>query len=158
MRASLMQTIHRLRRGSIEVQLPSLRRHAEAMSGSREAAEAYVDAVMDIVTAEHGALPPASSARVGLFKLYTRLYAHLFNQEQRAGTRARQVLLLVLMEGFSNEEAAEVLNVSMAEVITILKSAGCATPEFNRSGAVGDRRPTRPLHRSIRMSPLAAAC
>ncbi|MBP7337476.1 hypothetical protein [Niveispirillum sp.] len=157
MHASFIKTIDRLRRDAIDAELPSLRRHAEAMSDNRASADVYVAAVTDILSTDLSALPAASSAKVGLFKLYTRLYAHLFNAEQRAEARARQVLLLVMMEGFSNGEAAEILDLSMAQVIAILKSAGCTTPELNRTRAAGNRGAVRRVVRSVRVSPPANA-
>lgn len=170
MRNTLMPTFHRLRFGTkqcgeegspgsdaVRACLPSLRRHAEAMSGTLDAAEAYMAAMMDILAIDRSALPVASSPKVALFKLYTRLYAHLCNQGQLAQARMRQILLLVLMEGFSNREAAEVLDVSMAEVVTILKAAGCTKPESRWDNA-GTHGKGRPGYRPIRMSTLGAAC
>ncbi|MFV3127298.1 hypothetical protein [Niveispirillum sp. KHB5.9] len=170
MRNSLVPTLHRLRFGIkqhgedcvsgsdvVRACLPSLRRHAEAMSGNQDSADAYMAAMMDILAIDRSPLPVASSPKVALFKLYTRLYAHLCNQRQPAQARMRQVLLLVLMEGFSNREAAEILDVSMVEVVTILRAAGCTKPESLWDNA-GTRGKGRPVYRPIRMSSLGAAC
>lgn len=75
-------------------------------------------AVMDILTMDETALPSASDSQVALFKLYSRLYARLFNQKDPAQTRARQILLLVLMEGFSNRISGCVLSGKNGQAIT----------------------------------------
>lgn len=160
MQNSTMKLIHhpRLPADAPEAHLASLRRHAEAMSGSRESADAYVAAVMDILALDSNALPDASSVKVGLFKLYTRLYAHLLTQGQPFQAQIRQILLLTLMEGFSKKETAEILDVSMAEVVTILKFASGATPDAKRSIPVGHAGKGRPSYRPIRKPALEVAC
>lgn len=160
MQNPLMQLIHHPRSvaGIVEAHFPALRRHAEAMSGSRNAADAYMAAVMDILAVDITALPAASNARIGLFKLYTRLYASLASLEQPAQARARQVLLLVLMEGFSKKDTAEILDVSMAEVVTILKAAGAAMPELTCKGVGVSCGKGRLNYRPIRTSALGVAC
>ncbi len=160
MRTSLMNPFHHLRSdvSVMEAYLPSLHRHAEAMTGSRESAGAYMAAMADILAMDGATLPVASGPRVCLFKLYTRLYATLVNLEDPAQTRARQILLLVLMEGFSNGEAAEILDTSVAEIVTTLKSAGCTKPDASRTRTTGTRNGGRPSYRSIRALTLEAVC
>lgn len=138
MRNSFMQPFYHLRHDS---HLPSLRRFAEAMSGCRDIADIQMAAVIDRLATDTAALPAASSTKVGLFKLY----AGMCPLEQSAQARLRQVLLLVLMAGFSKKETAEILDVAMAEVVTILKSASCV-----RTDRIGTHRPSyRPLRASL---------
>lgn len=160
MRSSLMNPFHHLRSniGVLEAHLPSLHRHAAALSGSQASADAYMAAMADILAMDMTALPDASSTKVSLFKLYTRLYASLFNLEEPLQARARQILLLVLMEGFSNREAAEILGTSVSEIVIILKSAGCTKPESIRTGVMGNRGKDRPGYRSMRGYSSQATC
>ncbi len=160
MRTALMNPFQHLRSdvGVMKAHLPSLRRHAEAMTGSRESADAYMAAMADILALDAAVLPAASSAKTSLFKLYTRLYANLFTREDPAQARARQILLLILMEGFSNREVAEILESSVSEIVTVLKTAGCTKPEATRTRAMGRGGKGRPSYRSIRGATVEAAC
>lgn len=160
MRTSLMHPFHRLRSNLhvVQAHLPALRRHAGALSGSQQSADAHMAAMTDILTMDERALPDASTSKVALFKLYTQLYARLFNLEDPAQTRARQILLLVLIEGFSNREAAEILDTGVAEIVLILRSAGCTKPETVRTSVMAVRGKGRPGYRAIRGPSLQAAC
>lgn len=157
---SLMRPFHHLRSdvSVMETHLISLRRHAEALSGSRDSADAHVAAIMDILDMDRTALPLASSAKVGLFKLYSRLYATLYPLEAPAQVRARQILLLVLMEGFSIRQVAEILETAPAEIVAVLKSAGCTRLEAPRTGTVIPRSKARSVPRVADGPPVQALC
>ncbi|MFV3126988.1 hypothetical protein [Niveispirillum sp. KHB5.9] len=122
----------------VEPHLPALRRHAEAMSGSQASADAYTGALLEILATDSSILPAGSSSKVGLFKLYNRLYANLFNQDRREedgyrqlSWQARQVLFLVLSEDFTIDETADIMDMTASEVEAIVRTGGGATPLYN---------------------------
>ncbi|WDZ75704.1 response regulator [Ensifer adhaerens] len=120
--------------------LPYLRRYARALTGSQTSGDAYVAAVLEALIADTSIFPEASNDRVGLFRLFTSLFGSSsvlvpepvspFAWEKRASINlatvsplARQAFLLVSVEGFRPEEAAEVLDVSADKVGGLLDRA-----------------------------------
>src|SRR5690606_2844126 len=84
--------------------------------------------------------PDCSSDRIGLYRLFSKLFSSLsvptpnvtspFAWEQRATANlaaiapvARQAFLLVSVEDFQPEEAAEILDVDEAEISSLLNQA-----------------------------------
>lgn len=123
---------------SVEPHLPALRRHAEAMSGSQASADAYTAALLEIVATDSSILPAGPDGKVGLFKLYNRLYANLFNQDRLEGDayrwlswQARQVMFLVLSEDFTIDEAADIMDIPTSEVEAIVGTGSGAEPLYN---------------------------
>jgi len=129
--------------------LPYLRRFSRAVTGSQTSGDAYVAATLEALIADTSIFPEASSDRIALYKLFSRLFgstaiaipepASGFAWEQRAARnlaslseRPRQAFLLVSVEGFDNDEAAEVLDVD-AETFTRLLNQ--ASEEISRQVA-----------------------
>jgi DNA-directed RNA polymerase specialized sigma24 family protein len=125
---------------SIAPHLPYLRRFSRAVSGSQQSGDALVAAMLEAIVADVGIFPEASSARVALYRLYAKLFTSVAIRvpddhaqtawEHRAAAnlsalspRPRQAFLLVAVEGFSDEEAAEVLDVDVAEFSALLAQA-----------------------------------
>jgi len=134
---------------TIAPHLPFLRRFSRAVSGSQHSGDALVAAMLEAVIADISIFPKASSDRIALYKLFAQLFTSVSIRvpqetaptawEQRAAAnlgalapRARQAFLLVAVEGFSNDEAAEVLEVSEAEFNELL---GEASSEISRQVA-----------------------
>lgn len=124
----------------IAAHLPYLRRFSRAVTGSQTSGDAYVAAVLEALIANIGLFPKTSSDRVSVFKLYCRLFdqvtiapadaASPFAWEQRAADNlqnitpdARKAFLLVAVEGFSPEEAAEILDLTAEETGALLHKA-----------------------------------
>ncbi|HVW91397.1 MAG TPA: response regulator [Devosia sp.] len=120
--------------------LPYLRRFSRAVTGSQTSGDAYVAAVLEALIADTSIFPEASSDRIALYKLFSRLFSSSnvaipepisgFAWEQRAARnlanlspRPRQAFLLVSVEGFSNDQAAEVLDVSPEAFKDLLNEA-----------------------------------
>ncbi|APG85420.1 PhyR-type response regulator RsiB1 [Sinorhizobium americanum] len=120
--------------------LPYLRRYSRALTGSQTSGDAYVAAVLEALIADTSIFPEASSDRVALFRLFTSLFGSSsvlvpepvspFAWEQRASVNlaavspvARQAFLLVSVEGFTPQEAAEVLDVDTAKLTSLLDRA-----------------------------------
>ena len=120
--------------------LPYLRRFSRATTGSQTSGDAYVAATLEALIADISIFPEASSDRIALYKLFSSLFSSSavripeptssFAWEKRGAAnlanlapRARQAFLLVAVEGFSHDEAAEVLDVSPEEFAKLLDQA-----------------------------------
>jgi len=120
--------------------LPYLRRFSRAVTGSQGSGDAYVAATLEALIADVSIFPDASSDRIALYKLFSRLFtsssvrvpapASNFAWEQRAANnlagmseRPRQAFLLVAVEGFSNPQGAEILDVTPEEFTALLNQA-----------------------------------
>jgi len=120
--------------------LPYLRRFSRAATGSQTSGDAYVAATLEALIADTSIFPEASSDRIALYKLFSRLFtsanvtvpvpASSFAWEQRAARnlaslspRPRQAFLLVAVEGFTDEQAAEILDVGVDEFHALLNEA-----------------------------------
>jgi len=129
--------------------LPFLRRFARAASGSQSSGDALVAAVLEAIIADVSIFPEASNERIALYRLFAKLFMSISIRvpyetptsawEQRASAnlsslapRPRQAFLLVAVEGFTDEEAAEILDVTEAEFATLI---GQASAEISRQVA-----------------------
>jgi DNA-directed RNA polymerase specialized sigma24 family protein len=124
----------------VAAHLPYLRRYARAVTGSQTSGDAYVAASLEALIADLSIFPTASSDRIALYKLFVTIFQSAdievrpiespFAWEQRAAanlsqvpTQARHAFLLVAVEGFSREEAAEILSLSPEGIDKLLSEA-----------------------------------
>ena len=129
--------------------LPFLRRFARAASGSQSSGDALVAAVLEAIIADISIFPEASNERIALYRLFAKLFTSISIRvpyeapssawEQRASAnlsslapRPRQAFLLVAVEGFTDEEAAEILDVTESEFASLI---GQASAEISRQVA-----------------------
>jgi len=120
--------------------LPYLRRFSRAVTGSQTSGDAYVAATLEALIADLSIFPESTNDRIALYRLYSALFSSSairvpeptssFPWESRAAAnlanlspKPRQAFLLVAVEGFSHDEAAEVLDVSTAEFAELLSQA-----------------------------------
>ena len=125
---------------TIAPHLPFLRRFSRAVSGSQESGDALVAAMLEAIIADVDVFPKASSDRIALYQVFARLFTSIAIRvpqehpqsawEQRAAAnlnaiapRPRQAFLLVAVEGFSEDEAAEVLDADEQEFSELLAQA-----------------------------------
>lgn len=125
---------------TIAPHLPFLRRFSRAVSGSQTSGDALVAAMLEAIIADVDIFPEASSDRIALYKMFTKLFSSISIQvpqespasawEQRAvanlsalAPRPRQAFLLVAVEGFTDNEAAEILDVSEREFSALINQA-----------------------------------
>ena len=125
---------------TIAPHLPFLRRFSRAVSGSQHSGDALVAALLEAVIADVNIFPKASSERIALYKLFAQLFTSVSIRvpqenaptawEQRTAANlgalapmARQAFLLIAVEGFSNEQAAEILGIEEAEFSDLLAEA-----------------------------------
>lgn len=120
--------------------LPYLRRFSRAVSGSQTSGDALVAATLEALIADTSIFPEHENDRIALFKLFTKLFGTFEVRvpeirpttawEQRAisslsalAPEPRQAFLLVAVEGFSPEETAQVLDVSVKRINELLREA-----------------------------------
>ena len=120
--------------------LPLLRRFARAVSGSQSSGDALVAAVLEAIIADISIFPEASNERIALYRLFAKLFTSISIRvpyetptsawEQRASAnlsslapRPRQAFLLVAVEGFTDEEAAEILDATESEFASLIAQA-----------------------------------
>ncbi len=125
---------------TIAPHLPFLRRFSRAVSGSQESGDALVAAMLEAIIADVDIYPKASSDRIALYKIFAKLFTSVAIRvpqeepqsawEQRAATNLnalaplqRQAFLLVAVEGFTEEEAAEILDLDESAFSDLLVEA-----------------------------------
>ena len=125
---------------TIAPHLPFLRRYARAVSGSQASGDALVAAILEAIIEDVSIFPQATNERIALYKIFAKLFTSISIRipqevpvsawEQRAAAnlgsiapRPRQAFLLVAVEGFSEEDAAEILDVTEEEFASLLHQA-----------------------------------
>lgn len=125
---------------SIAPHLPYLRRFSRAVSGSQTSGDALVAAMLEAIIADVSIFPKASSDKIALYKLFGKLFTSIsvrVPEESPASAweksavanlsalapRPRQAFLLVAVEGFTDAEAAEILDVPASQFSELLTEA-----------------------------------
>ena len=119
--------------------LPFLRRYARALAGSQASGDVYVTAALEALIEDPKAIDDSGGARVALYRLFTKIWGSvgingeppLMDPDIPADTRLasltplpRQAFLLVALEGFSEEDAARVLDVDVARLRSLVEESG----------------------------------
>jgi DNA-directed RNA polymerase specialized sigma24 family protein len=119
--------------------LPFLRRYARALTGSQTSGDAYVAAAIEALIEDPTILSEARRPRVALYRLFTRIWNSVVVNgasepaeaglavEQRLGhitPQPRQAFLLVALEGFSEEDAAEILDTDIPTLRSLVEESG----------------------------------
>ncbi len=120
-------------------ELPRLRRYARALTGSQASGDAYVGSALEALAEDSETLDQASSPRVALYKMFSTIWNSIdINREPSFGemtdgperhlTRItplpRQAFLLLTLEDFSEDAAAEILSVDVPELRRLADEAG----------------------------------
>ncbi|HEX7013233.1 MAG TPA: response regulator [Steroidobacteraceae bacterium] len=124
---------------AIAEHLPYLRRYARALCGTQKSGDAYVRACLEAIVADPSVLGEPVSARVGLYRLFHKLWdsANLESRGLASSTRQggvekrlgeltparRQALLLTAMEGFNTADTARILGVGEEQVKQMVAQA-----------------------------------
>ena len=122
--------------------LPFLRRYARALTGSQQSGDAYVTAALEALIADPSVVSQASSPRVALYHLFTKIWNSVdvnaksepaadskMPVEQRLGhitPLPRQAFLLLALEGFSEADAAAILETDVRSVRGLVEPSGLA--------------------------------
>ena len=125
---------------NIAPHLPYLRRFARALEGAQAGGDAFVAATLETLIADPGSFPKDVSAKVGLYRVFVKLWSSTHRGERplRGGAlndalqrnlealppTSRQAFLLRTVEGFSLEEVAAVMQVGADEASRLLDTAG----------------------------------
>ena len=119
--------------------LPYLRRYARALTGSQQSGDAYVAATLEALVQDPTVLDAASSTRVGLYRLFTKIWNSVgVNAEtvleagdepverhlSQIAPMPRQAFLLVALEGLSEDEAAKVLDIEVPALRELVDQSG----------------------------------
>jgi CheY-like chemotaxis protein len=120
--------------------LPNLRRYARALSGTQASGDAYVAAALEALGQDRSLLEGVTSSaetRLVLYKVFTRIWNSTNGNDSEppsalAGDRhlgqitplPRQAFLLITLERFSDENAAEILGVPVDEVRSLVDESG----------------------------------
>jgi DNA-directed RNA polymerase specialized sigma24 family protein len=119
--------------------LPLMRRYARALAGRQSAGDAYVAAALEAILADPGTLAAAKRPRAALYKVLTRIWNSVDLNEvgesvdaplpverrlARITSLPRQAFLLVSLEGFSEDAAAEILDIDVPALRDLVREAG----------------------------------
>jgi Sigma-70, region 4 len=121
--------------------LPHLRRHAHALTGSRDRGDSYVMACLSVLAVEPQRLPCTGDGQVEIYKLFHTIWQMVDREYPLTDADpatdelvlceglaelpplCRQILLLVSMEGFSLDETASITGVPKPTVAATLVQA-----------------------------------
>ena len=125
---------------SIAPHLPLLRRFARSLSGSQTAGDAYVAATLQVLAEDSSLFDDSLGSRVALYRTFVSMWnsvglnlkTEVFDRGDTPVDRhleqitplARQAFVLCSVEGFSADEAAEILNTTPSNVLALLDDAG----------------------------------
>jgi CheY-like chemotaxis protein len=124
---------------AVKDHLPILRRYARALTGSQESGDSYVAAALEALTEDPLLIDQQTSVRVGMFRVFSKIWNSLevnaTGKESldprpadrhlgQIGAMPRQAFLLVSLEGFSEEDAAKILDVSASRVRDLIDECG----------------------------------
>jgi DNA-directed RNA polymerase specialized sigma24 family protein len=118
-------------------ELPRLRRYARALTGSQESGDAYVNATLEAVVGDPSELRDVEVVAVDLFRVFSRIWnsIDLNRRSDRSVSPAdrhlsrvtplpRQAFLLLGLEDFSEDDAAEILGIDKDEVQNLIDDSG----------------------------------
>jgi len=119
--------------------LPYVRRYARALTGDQAVGDAYVRAALEALAAGDRSLDPGKTPRVALYHVFhaiwsstgARLEDHPDEPSHatpsarllKIAPRSRQAFLLTALEGFTPNEAAQILDADFAEVEQLIATA-----------------------------------
>jgi CheY-like chemotaxis protein len=121
--------------------LPYLRRFARSLCGNQDSGDAYVVNALEAIIADPSSFPTDVDPKIGIYKTFVRIWNSVpvnGEKEPLAGhpetltdrrldaitPRPRQAFLLVSVEGFKPEEAAHILDCSVADLQGLINEAG----------------------------------
>jgi len=115
--------------------VPYLRRYARILTGNQASGDSYVAATLEVLVKE----PLAEHPRIALYQVFSRIWnsvqvnggaepaVNLVPAERHLGqitAMPRQAVLLVSVEGFSEEDAAAILDVDQQKLQDLVDESG----------------------------------
>ncbi len=125
----------------VAADLPFLRRYARALTGSQGTGDRYALVTLEAVVTDPASIGGTSSVKVGLFRAFHKIWSSsgapapeseekldfLEAQAQRRlralGPNTREALLLKTIEGFSQSEIAEIMEIDADEADALIATA-----------------------------------
>jgi DNA-directed RNA polymerase specialized sigma24 family protein len=119
--------------------VPYLRRYARALTGSQAAGDSYVAATLEAAVADRATLDDPGGSRVALYRLFTRIWGSISLNNMHGSEASmlpgeanladitplpRQAFLLVALEGFSEAEAARVIDTDVPDLRRLIDESG----------------------------------
>jgi CheY-like chemotaxis protein len=119
--------------------VPYLRRYARVLTGNQASGDSYVAATLEALVKEPNLLTLAEHPRVALYQVFSRIWnsvqvnvgadraVNLVPAERHLGqitAMPRQAFLLVSVEGFSEEDAAAILDVDKQTLQDLVDQSG----------------------------------
>jgi CheY-like chemotaxis protein len=119
--------------------LPFLRRYARALTGSQASGDAYVAAALEALIADRSIIDEERGSRVALYRLFTKIWSSLSVNDTRGSVDGalpgeqklahitplpRQAFLLVALEGFSEVDAARILDIEVVKLRGLVEESG----------------------------------
>lgn len=104
--------------------LPYLRRHARSLCGTQAAGDGFVAQSLEALIEDRDAMDHSLPPRVSLYRLFHALWnaSNLAESDGAITPMSRQMLLLTAVEGFSADEAAQIMDIDLDEAETLLKA------------------------------------
>jgi len=119
--------------------LPYLRRYARALTGSQTAGDAYVAATLESIIADRQTQEAKLVSRPALYQYFTKIWNSIsLNRSTEPGVKGsaaerrlssitplpRQAFLLLAVEGFSESEAAQILEIPVEQLRGLVEESG----------------------------------
>jgi CheY-like chemotaxis protein len=119
--------------------LPFLRRYARALTGNQTSGDAYVAATLEALIADKSLIEHERGPRMALYRLFTKIWNSVSvngspgsSQPALPGDQKlanitplpRQAFLLVALEGFSEPDAARILDVDVVRLRALVEESG----------------------------------
>jgi CheY-like chemotaxis protein len=119
--------------------LPFLRRYARALTGNQASGDAYVAAALEALIADRSILDEGRGPRAALYRLFTKIWNSVSVNGMRSAPEAalpgelklahitplpRQAFLLVALEGFSEPDAAYILDIDVVRLRALVEESG----------------------------------
>ncbi len=119
--------------------LPFLRRYARALTGNQASGDAYVAATLESLIASPKIIDSGPNQRVVLYRLFTKIWnsvavngkadaaePNLLPEQHltQITPRPRQAFLMVALEGFSEEDAAQILDCVLPTLRGLVEESG----------------------------------
>jgi DNA-directed RNA polymerase specialized sigma24 family protein len=119
--------------------LPYLRRYARALTGSQTSGDEYVAATLEALIKDPQLLDTENSLRVTLYRLFSTVWSSIAVNKLvdsvgsvtpaernlgRLTAKPRQAFILLSVEGFSEEEAAQILDVDGPTLSNLMEESG----------------------------------
>jgi DNA-directed RNA polymerase specialized sigma24 family protein/CheY-like chemotaxis protein len=119
--------------------VPYLRRYARALTGSQSSGDAYVVATLEALVADPNITEDERGPRVALYRLFTKIWNSVGLNERSTAVetdmpgekklanitpKPRQAFLLVALEGFSEGDAARILDIDIPTLRELIEESG----------------------------------